>query len=330
MPNYRFQVFDGLTGQFLFAVPGVPLGTELEPPVTPTSGSWYTPPSTAGFNGPRGVAIDAAGNRFVTDTYNQRILKYDASGAFVTQWGSRGRTDYSFNYPRMIAVSPVNQSVWVADTDNHMIKKFSNDGEFRCKAGALGDVGPLMRNPHGIDVAPDGTVYVTDTRNGLLKAFDQNCNWLFTSGYPKGTAVQSGQMTYVRGIAYDPTGGPDGSVWVAETNQDVVKHYAVDRSAGTFTWIETYGSKGTLDPQFRDPFDLEVVGNTLIVADTANNKLKVWNTATDSFVEAFAGGLSIAKGKFQQVQGLDVSPFDGRLWTSEQRTERLQQFELSI
>ncbi len=316
MPDFRFQVFDGTTGNFLFAVPGAP---------DPS----YNPPSTLGFNGPRGVAIDANGNRFVTDTYNQRILKYDSSGNFVTQWGTRGRNNYAFNYPRMLAISPVDQSVWVTDTDNHMIKKFSNSGVFQCKAGGLGDVGPLMRNPHGIDVAPDGTVYVTDTRNGLLKAFDSNCNWLFTSSYPKGTTVQSGQMTYVRGIAYDPTGGPDGSVWVAESNQDVIKHYAIDKTAGTFTWIETYGSKGKLDNQFMDPFDLEVVGNYLIVADTANNKLKVWNTATDSFVEAFAGGTTIPKGKFQQPQGLDVGP-DGHLWVCEQKTERLQQFILNI
>jgi len=186
-----------------------------------------------------------------------------------------------------------------------------------------------MRNPHGIDVAPDGTVYVTDTRNGLLKAFGPNCNWLFTSSYTKGTNPQSGQMTYVRGIAYDPTGGPDGSVWIAESNQDVVKHYAVDKTAGTFTWIETYGSKGTLDNQWKDPFDLEVVGNKLIVADTGSNKLKVWNTTQDSFVEAFTGGTTIGKGKFQQPQGLDISPFNGRLWVCEQRNERIQQFILT-
>lgn len=331
MPNFRFQVFDGATGNFLFAVPGVPTNTDLTPPVTSTTGSWYNPPSPLAFNGPRGVAIDASGNRFVTDTYNQRILKFDSSGNFVTQWGSRGRNNYAFNYPRMLAVSPVDQSVWVTDTDNHMIKKFSNSGTFLCKAGALGDVGPLMRNPHGIDVAADGTVYVTDTRNGLLKAFDSNCNWLFTSTYAKGTSVQSGQLTYVRGIAWDPNGGPDGSVWVADTNMDVIKHYAVDHTSNTpFQWIETYGSKGTLDNQFKDPFDLEVVGNYLIVADTGNNKLKVWNTSTDSFVEAFNGGTTPAKGKFQQLQGLDVSPFDGRLWTCEQRYERINQFILNI
>ena len=329
MPNFRFQVFDGTTGDFLFAVPGVPTNTELDPPVSSTTGSWYNPPSTAGFNGPRGVAIDADGNRFITDTYNQRILKYDVNGNFVTQWGSRGRNNYAFNYPRMLAVSPVDGSVWVTDTDNHSIKRFSNDGVFECKAGGLGDVGPLMRNPHGIDVAPDGTVYVTDTRNGLLKAFGPSCNWLFTSSYPKGTVPQSGQMTYVRGIAYDPTGGPDGSVWIAESNQDVIKHYAVDKAAGTFTWIETYGSKGTADNQWKDPFDLEVVGSTLIVANTGSNQLKVWNTATDSWVETYGGGGTKA-GKFQQVQGLDVSPFDGSLWTCEQRNERIQRFQLTI
>ena len=310
MPGFRFQVFDGLTGQFVASVPDVPGG--------------YSPPPTGGFNGPRGVAIDAAGNRFVTDTYNQRIVKYDANGNFVTQWGSRGRDDYAFNYARMIAVSPPDQAVVVADTDNHSIKKFSNDGTFQCRAGGAGDAGPLMRNPHGVDVAPDGTIFVTDTRNGLLKAFGPDCTFLFASSYTKGTNPQSGQLNFVRGIAVDPS---DGSVWVADSSQDVVKHYAVDMQAQTFTWTGTLGSRGSAGNQWKDPFDLEVDGDRLIVADTGSNMLKVWNTGTGQFVEAFGGG-GTALGKFQQPQGMDVSPLDGTLWVVEQRNERLQQLSI--
>ena len=306
MPDFRFQVFDGLTGEIVTTVPQVPGG--------------YSPPPTDGFNAPRGVAIDATGNRFVTDTYNQRVLKYDADGNFVTQWGSRGRSDYAFNYARMIAVSPPDQAVVVADTDNHSIKKFSNDGTFLCRAGGLGDAGALMRSPHGVDVAADGTIFVTDTRNGLLKAFDAGCGFLFASSYPRGTNPQSGQLNFVRGIAVDPS---DNSVWVSDSSQDVVKHYAVDVQAGTFTWIGTLGSKGASENQWKGPFDLEVAGDRLIVADAAANQLKVWNTQTGEFVEAFGGG-GIALGKFQQPQGMDVSPLDGTLWVVEQRNERLQ------
>ena len=306
MPGFRFQVFDGLTGQVVTTVPEVPGG--------------YSPPPTGGFNGPRGVAIDAAGNRFVTDTYNQRVVKYAADGDFVTQWGSRGRDDYAFNYARMIAVSPPDQSVVVADTDNHSIKKFSNDGTFLCRAGGLGDAGELMRNPHGVDVAADGTIFVTDTRNGLLKAFDPDCGFLFASTYAKGATPQSGQLQFPRGIAAD---GSDGSVWVADSSQDVVKHYAVDPGAGTFTWLGTLGSKGSAANQWNNPFDLEVASDQLLVADTGSNMVKVWDTQTGQFVEAYGGG-GAALGKFQQPQGMDVSPVDGTLWVVEQRNERLQ------
>ncbi len=310
MPGFRFQVFDGVTGQVVTTVPQVPGG--------------YSPPPTGGFNGPRGVAIDAAGNRFVTDTYNQRVVKYDADGDFVTQWGSRGRDDYAFNYARMIAVSPPDQAVVVADTDNHSIKKFSNDGTFVCRAGGLGDAGPLMRNPHGVDVTEDGTILVTDTRNGLLKAFSPHCEFLFASTYAKGTNPQSGQLQFPRGIAWDAS---DGSVWIADSTQDVVKHYAMDTAAGRFTWLGTLGSKGGAPNQWNNPFDLEVAGDRLFVADTGSNTVKVWDTVTGHLLEAGGGG-GTALGKFQQPQGLDISPLDGTLWVVEQRHERLQQLAI--
>jgi tripartite motif-containing protein 71 len=314
MPGFRAQVFDGtLTGTSglgdLFQVPNS-----------------YSPPPVTGFNGPRGVAVDENGNTFVTDTYNQRILKYDRFGNYVTSWGSRGRDEYSFNYPRMLAISPTDQAVVVTDTDNHRIKKFTNNGTFVCQAGGLGSNGALMRNPHGVDVAADGTIFVTDTRNGLLKAFDPNCNFLFASTYPKGSA--GGSLTYPRGIAVDPS---DGSVWVVDSSLDIVKHYAVDKVAKTFTYLGSVGSKGTADNQWNDPFDIEVSANgRMFVADTKSNKIKVWNVSggTPTFIEAFGGG-GTKLGKFQQPQGLDLSPYDGSLWVCEQKNERIQQLTIA-
>jgi DNA-binding beta-propeller fold protein YncE len=312
MPGFRAQVFDGT-----LANDAGGLGDLYQVPST------YSPPSVMGFNGPRGVAVDANGNTFVTDTYNQRIIKYDAGGAYVTSWGSRGRDDYAFNYPRMLAVSPVDGSVVMTDTDNHRFKKFSNDGVFQCQAGGLGSVGQLMRNPHGIDVGADGTIFVTDTRNGLLKAFDPNCNFLFASTYPKGSA--GGSLTYPRGIAVDPR---DGSVWVVDSTLDIVKHYAVDPNSPTpFSYLGSVGSKGTADNQWNDPFDVEVSSTgRLFVADTKSNKVKVWDVSDPShpaFVEAFGGG-GTKLGKFQQPQGMDLTADGTGLWVCEQKNERIQ------
>ena len=36
------------------------------------------------------IAVDDAGNVYVSDTYNHRIQKFASSGAFITKWGSPG------------------------------------------------------------------------------------------------------------------------------------------------------------------------------------------------------------------------------------------------
>ena len=53
------------------------------------------------FKQPWGVAVDSAGNVYVTDYWNHRVQKFTSSGAFLTQWGSAGTGDGQFatSYP---------------------------------------------------------------------------------------------------------------------------------------------------------------------------------------------------------------------------------------
>src|SRR5262249_50702417 len=46
-----------------------------------------------------GVATDASGNVYVADTGNHRIQKFDASGTFLTTWGSSGSGNGQFSFP---------------------------------------------------------------------------------------------------------------------------------------------------------------------------------------------------------------------------------------
>ena len=61
--------------------------SQLPPAFCTMWGSRGTGPGQ--FYEPVGVAIDASGNVYITDTfYNHRIEKFTSSGGYITQWGS--------------------------------------------------------------------------------------------------------------------------------------------------------------------------------------------------------------------------------------------------
>jgi hypothetical protein len=86
---------------------------------------------------PSGITLDNRGNLYVFDSGNDRVLKYDRDGQFLTQWGSTGRGDgqfYSSGLDSGIA-SDAQGNVYVADIGNYRIQKFDSNGKFLLKWG---------------------------------------------------------------------------------------------------------------------------------------------------------------------------------------------------
>jgi DNA-binding beta-propeller fold protein YncE len=311
MPNFRAQKFSP-SGQFLLEVPNPP-----------------QPPPPGGFNGPRGVAIDPDGNLFITDTYNQRVQKLANDGSFLDQWGSRGRSGpYGFNYPRMIATDPNTGAFAVADTDNHRIRKYGNNGTLLWTAGPTGpETVYRFKNPHGIDIGPDGRVYVADTRNNKVVILSATGNVERTFG---STGSTGGGFRRPRGIAVDPA---TGAIYVGDSGR---RRVLVFSNAGVFR--RSIASGGTAVSQLGAPFDVEVGARYVYVADTSRHTVKVW-TKSGVFVTAF-GGRGKKLGKMIKPQGLELatgprctggSPC---LYVSEQSTagvnsDRIQEWSLS-
>ena len=86
------------------------------------------PPHPYAFNRPSDVVVDAQGNIFVADGYNNnRAIKYDRNGRFVaSSIGTRGREPGQMHLPHSITADNAG-NIYVGDRNNGRIQVFSND-----------------------------------------------------------------------------------------------------------------------------------------------------------------------------------------------------------
>jgi DNA-binding beta-propeller fold protein YncE len=62
-------------------------------------------------------------------------------------------------------------SVYVADTNNYRIQKFTSEGVFVIRRGTYGSGNGQFDKPRGVAVASDGSVYVADSKNNRIQKF---------------------------------------------------------------------------------------------------------------------------------------------------------------
>ncbi len=292
MPAFRAQVFSP-SGQFLFQVPGVDAG-----------------PPEGGFNQPRGVSVDTAGNIYVTDTHNWRVQKFAPNGTFLQEFGSRGGGNYSFNYQRGISVDRRDNSFVVADTDNHLIKKYSSTGVFQWSRGGFGTGLGQFKNPHSLDVGADGRIAVADTQN-------QRVVLLSSSGQPQSMfgsmGSGNGQFRFPRSVSWDT----DGTLWVSDSIRGDVQHFS---STGQF--LGRIAPSGSGSNSLLRAADVEVGGNLVYVADVDAHRIKVW-TKAGAFQGAFGGP---GNGNLLRPHGMEL--VGDRLYVVEQTNERVTEFRV--
>jgi sugar lactone lactonase YvrE len=231
---------------------------------------------TSTFFAPSGVAVDAAGNVFVSDG-NHRIRKIDGTSGLVSTHAGDGSTTV-FYHPRDLAVDG-SGNVYVTDFYNHRIRKVDAAGVVTTLAGtgvASATDGPgtqaTFNNPTGITIDGSGFIYVGDRSNNRIRkitpsgevstlASNASSSSYFPFYYPSGLAVNA-----------------SGEVFVAnQFNHNILKVTSggeVSSVAGARgSWGNSDGV-GT-DGKFYVPSDVAIDGSgNLYVADYSNHLIR--------------------------------------------------------
>jgi DNA-binding beta-propeller fold protein YncE len=107
---------------------------------------------------------------FVADQSNNRVVRFTASGAFVSQFGYYGYGPGRFDHPVGLGFD-ASQNLYVTDQFNNRVQKFTHDGTFLCEFGSYGDGAGEMFNPWAVLPLPDGVVFVADTWNHRIQVW---------------------------------------------------------------------------------------------------------------------------------------------------------------
>ena len=195
--------------------------------------------TSARFLFPYGLDVDDSGTIYVADSGNNRIRKITAAGSVTTYAGgsTAGSTNSMnaaiarFDQPKGVVL--VNDTIYVADSGNHRIRKIvrdgANAGEVSTFAGSTsGNVDGLgvaaqFRTPAALATDGNGTIFVADELNHSIRKITiagevTTVVGLGTSGFVNGDSTTA-KFNSPTGIAVDPS----GNLLIADTDNHVIR-----------------------------------------------------------------------------------------------------------
>jgi hypothetical protein len=288
-----------------------------------TSGSVDGPATNALFSDPTGLALDFAGNIYVSDNADHTIRKLSPAGMVSTLAGRPGQpgsadgvgTNASFNNPSGIVFAP-NGVLYLTDTGNNTIRAVTTNGVVTTLAGTPGESGAtngagnqvLFNAPIGIAVDQSGVLYVADSGNHLIRKITPAGVASTLAGSPGvwGSADGNGAAALFNGpvgLAVDS----GGNVFVSDANNHTIRK--ITPSGAVTTFAGSAGIAGTNDGTgsaalFSKPAEIEIDRNgTIFVVDSFSHTIRcISSNAVVTTVAGLAGSGGAADGLGNQAR----------------------------
>ncbi len=305
--------------------------------------------TSAQFNDPAGMVTDPAGNLYLADTRNHVLRRIGTNGTVTTFAGLMGvpgsgdgtGPQARFNTPSGIAIDTTG-SLLVADTGNHTVRKITPAGVVSTLAGAAGQSGftdalgaaARFQSPLGLAVAANGSLYVADCGNHLIRAISTGGGVTTLAGTPESWGSADGVGAAARfngpvGLALDQ----QGNLFVSDANNHTIRRVTPGGSVSTWAGVpgidgSTNGDRATA--RFAKPAELvfDAHGN-LLVADSFNHVIR--SISPDGIVSTVTGlpgsrgssdGIN-GQGRLFNPYGIAVGP-NGALWVADTYNELIR------
>ncbi len=269
------------------------------------------------FNYITGFAVDASGNIYITDRYNNRVRRVDAATNIITTIAGTGDTGFAgdngdarsatLNQPYGPAVDSVRKFLYFADAANGRVRKVDLVSNIITTvagggnpASGIGDGGPGIQasvGPDALALDSSGNLLISDREHARIRKLDIATGIISTVAGSDGTGSEgdggpatSATLHDIFGIAVDAA----GNVLIPDAGSFVIRRVdAISQIISTFAGNRTGFLLGDGGPAtagaLRIPAGVAVdAAGNLFITDTDNQRIRKV-AASDGTIDTIAG-----------------------------------------
>ncbi|WP_426291851.1 IPT/TIG domain-containing protein [Dyadobacter endophyticus] len=295
------------------------------------------------------IATDSKGVMFAADLGNCMVRRIETDGSSSTLAGAEqgGFKDGKGNqalmkFPIGIELAP-DGSIYVADQENHAIRRVFSDGTLVTVAGEPDKPGTAdgglasaqFKRPYGVKLDKTGVLWICDTENGLIRKLADSQVTTFagsTPGYADGK-LREAKFYMPSYLNFDQ----NGNIFVADKHNHCIRKITQDGLVTTFSGTPTksgYRDGEAGQAMFNQPCNIQIdkLGN-LYVNDLWNHCIRL--VYPDGYVATLAGkggtgGYKEGPGEnalFKHPQGCTLDK-DGNLFVTDSANQRIRKLTI--
>jgi hypothetical protein len=276
------------------------------------------------MNGPQAVAVDSAGNVYISDYNNCVVRKVDTSNTITTIAGTGGQCNSTgLNRPLGLALDGTGADLYIGDTGNCVVRKlvlktntlstFAGNGI----CGFSGDGGPAgsaeLNSPSGLGIDSAGDVFIGDVSNRRIREVTKSNGQINTIAGDgtygctgDGGPPMSAEMTYPWELSVSSDGK---TVTYADQYCQEVRSFVVGKTMSTVAGNGTAGFSGdggaATSAQLNYPQGIVATGTSgqFLIADTNNYRVREFKVGGNINTVAGNGSYNIPS----LINGVDPS-----------------------